>query len=90
MTHKRFKDQIILNILQVCVGGGKTQIVYKNGLNFRTIIPYMEILTHRGLVVREEGAIPLYRRTEKGETALGHLRELERLIWEDAAEEGLA
>jgi len=47
----------------------------------------MEILTHRGLLVREEGEIPLYRTTDKGETALGHLRELERLIWVDAAEE---
>ena len=67
-------------------GANKTQIVYKSGLNFHTIIPYLEILTHRGLLVREVGKIPLYRTTEMGETALGHLRELERLIWDDAAE----
>ena len=61
-------------------GASKRQIVYKSGLNFHTIIPYMEILTHRGLLVREEGEIPLYRTTDKGETALGHLRELEKRI----------
>ena len=37
-----------------------------------------------------EGEVPLYRTTDKGMTALGHLQELERLIWEDAAEEGVA
>jgi len=46
----------------------------------------MDILTHKGLTVRVDGAIPLYRTTDKGEAALGHLRELERLVWEDAAE----
>ena len=51
----------------------------------------MEILTHRDLLVRVDGEIPLYKTTDKGETALGHLRELERLIWEDeAAVEGMA
>lgn len=85
MARKRFKDQILLNILQGG-GAGKTQIVYKSGLNFHIIIPYMDILVHKGLIVRVDGAIPLYRTTDKGEAALGHLRELERLVWEDAAE----
>jgi len=31
--------------------------------------------------VREEGEIPVYRTTEKGEEALGHLQEIERLVW---------
>ncbi|NMB86235.1 MAG: hypothetical protein A4E44_02067 [Methanosaeta sp. PtaB.Bin018] len=59
MSHKRYKDQILLNILQVCAGGWgtKTQIVYKSGLNFHTIIPYLDLLTHSGLVVRTEGTI---------------------------------
>ena len=82
MSHKRYKDQILLSILQVCGWGtSKTQIVYKSGLNFRTVVPYLDLLTNRGLVVREEGEIPVYRTTEKGEKALGHLREIERLVW---------
>ena len=82
MSHKRYKDQILLNILQVCGGGtSKTQIVYKSGLNFRTVVPYLDLLTQSGLVVREEGDIPVYRTTEKGEAALGHLQEIERLVW---------
>jgi predicted transcriptional regulator len=82
MSHKRYKDQILLNILQVCGGGtSKTQIVYKSGLNFRTVVPYLDLLTQSGLVVRAEGEIPVYRTTEKGEAALGHLQEIERLVW---------
>jgi hypothetical protein len=42
----------------VCGGGAtKTQIVYKSGLNFHTIIPYLDLLTRSGLVVRTEGTI---------------------------------
>lgn len=82
MSHKRYKDRILLNILRVCGGGtSKTQIVYKSGLNFRTVVPYLDLLTQSGLVVREEGEIPVYRTTEKGEAALGHLQEIERLVW---------
>jgi predicted transcriptional regulator len=84
MGRKRYKDQILLQILQLCAEGGsasKTQIVYGAGLNFRTVVPYLDLLTQSGLVVRTEGEIPVYRTTEKGEEALGHLQEIERLMW---------
>ena len=64
-------------------------IVYKSGLNFHTIIPYLDLLTHSGLVVRTEGEIPVYRTTPKGKVALGHLREVERLVWAGTDEEKL-
>gem|GEM_PF-4173222 len=57
--------------------------------NFHTIIPYLDLLTHSGLVVRTEGEIPVYRTTEKGKVALGHLREVERLVWAGTDEEKL-
>ena len=66
MSHKRYKDQILLNIMQVCGGGtSKTQIVYKSGLNFRTVVPYLDLLTNRGLVVRAEGQ-KLHKRRRMG------------------------
>ena len=68
--------------MQVCGGGTiKTQIVYKSGLNFRIVVPYLDLLIHSGLVVRAEGEIPVYRTTTKGEKSLGHLWEIERLVW---------
>ncbi|NLI41726.1 MAG: DNA-binding protein [Caldisericales bacterium] len=74
----------------MCGGGAtKTQIVYKSGLNFHTIIPYLDLLTHSGLVVRVDGEIPVYRTTAKGEAALMHLREVERLVWAGTDEEKL-
>jgi len=82
MGYKRFKDQILQQILEACSGEGvsKTQVVYKSGLNFQTVIPYMELLRRNGLAVRIEGEIPRYRTTEKGAEALGHMRALEELI----------
>lgn len=48
-------------------------------MNFHTIKPFMEHLSRCGLAVRIEGEIPVYRITDKGEEALGHLRRLEEM-----------
>jgi predicted transcriptional regulator len=40
----------------------------------------MELLSRCGLMVRIEGKIPLYRITDKGEEALGHMRRLEEMM----------
>ena len=84
MGNKRFKDQILRQILETGTkdGASKTQIVYKCGLNFRTIRPYLELISRNDLMVKIEGNIPKYRTTGKGEEALLHLRALEELIWD--------
>ena len=90
MGRKRFKDQILCKILQVCgEGANKTQIVYSCNLNFHTVVPYMDLLIKNGLAERMEGEIVRYRITPRGEEALGHLQELEKMIVE-AGEEGVA
>ena len=91
MGRKRFKDQILCMILQVCRGGGanKTQIVYSCNLNFHTVVPYLNLLIKNGLAEKVEGEIVRYRITSRGEEALGHLQELEKLIVEKG-EEGVA
>ncbi|MGV8115779.1 winged helix-turn-helix domain-containing protein [Methanothrix soehngenii] len=69
-------------MLQKCAGGGasKTQIVQKSCLNFRIVVPYLDLLTNRGLVVRAEGQIPVCTGLPpKGEKALGHPREAQKL-----------
>lgn len=90
MGRKRFKDQILCMILQVCrEGANKTQIVYSCNLNFHTVVPYLDLLIKNGLAERMEGEIVRYKITPRGEEALGHLQELEKLIVE-TGEEGVA
>ena len=52
MGTKRFKDQILAQILKACEGEGKskTKVVYASGLNFRTIEPYLITLNQNGLI----------------------------------------
>lgn len=82
MGTKRFKDQILAQILKCCEleGKSKTQVVYASGLNFKTIMPYLITLNKNGLIEIIPGEYPLYIITQKGEEALIHLRALEDLI----------
>jgi len=87
MGRKRFKDQILCKILQVCGGGAnKTQIVYSCNLNFHTVVPYLDILIRNGLAEKINAEIVRYQTTEKGAEALRHMQELERLMPEMAGE----
>jgi len=81
MGRKRFKDQILCKILQVCVvGATKTQIVYSCNLNFHTVVPYIDLIIKNGLADRLEGKHPRWRTTAREEEALRHMQELERLM----------
>ena len=68
MGKKRFKDQIIAEILNTCEGEGasKTKLVYASGLNFHTIKSYLATLDKNDLIEIVPGSIPLYRTTQKG------------------------
>ena len=82
MGSKRFKDQILAQILKCCEFGGKskTHVVYASGLNFKTIVPYLMTLNKSGLIEIIPGEYSVYRITHKGEEALIHLRALDDLI----------
>jgi predicted transcriptional regulator len=73
MGRKRYKDQILASILEVCAGGGasKTQIVYNSNMNFHTVVPYLELLVRNGLAERTEGGVPRYKTTAKGTKHFG-------------------
>ena len=48
---KRSKDAIITQVLDICVdGASKTRIVYQANLDFRTVIPYIDLLIKNGLL----------------------------------------
>ncbi len=61
-SQKRFKDQIIAQILKTCEGDGvsKTKVVYASGLNFLTIKHYLDILDRNKLIEIIPGPYPLY------------------------------
>jgi predicted transcriptional regulator len=64
---KRSKDMIISQILDICVdGASKTRIVYQANLNFRTVNPYIELLTKNGLLEMIGGPAITYKTTQKG------------------------
>jgi predicted transcriptional regulator len=86
MGRKRYRDQILCRILEVCAenGASKTQIVYKCNLNFHTVMPYLELITRNGLAVRKMGGpIIYYETTPKGLEALIHMRALEEMMPEE-------
>ncbi len=71
MGRKRYRDQILCRILEICArGGSKTQIVYNSNMNFHTVVPYLELLVRNGLAERTEGEVLRYKTTAKGEEAL--------------------
>ncbi len=64
---KRSRHTIISQILDVCnTGASKTRIVYQANLNFKTVTPYIELLTKNGLIESESGPTVLYKTTDKG------------------------
>ncbi len=63
MVKKRCKEEIISQILEICCQGvHKTAIVYKANLNFRTINPYIELLSKKGLIEVDQGSYTITSR----------------------------
>jgi len=75
---KRSRDVIISQILDICVkGASKTRIVYQVNLNFRTINPYLDLLTKNGLIdVKKEQTI-IYETTPRGQDLLDNFKQIQ-------------
>lgn len=82
MVRKRYTNQILYKILEVCNGDGasKTAVVYASEMNFKTIVPYLDLLIENGLLEVISKNAKYYRITSKGDRALNCLRILEELI----------
>ncbi|MHC1688025.1 MAG: winged helix-turn-helix domain-containing protein [Methanothrix sp.] len=76
------KDEIIANILEICLMPKitKTKIVYQAGMNFGSVVPYLSLLTGKGLLEAVPGKHLIYKTTQKGEKALESLRAIEAII----------
>ena len=79
---RRSRDEIIADILEVCLkpGVAKTQVVRQANLNFKTILPYLDLLTSGGLLEAVLGKSTIYRTTAKGRKALRAHRAIEEII----------
>ena len=64
---KRSRNMIVSRILDICKDGAcKTQIVYQANLNFRTVNPYIDLLTKNNLIEVKQGKKISYKTTDKG------------------------
>lgn len=75
---KRSRDIIISQILDICVdGANKTKIVYQANLNFRTVNPYLELLTKNGLINTRAGESITYQTTSRGLRMLDNFKQIQ-------------
>ena len=75
---KRSRDAIIARILDICINGAsKTRIVYQANLNFRTVNPYLDLLTKNGLIDVKTERTVIYKTTPKGLDLLDNFRQIE-------------
>jgi len=78
---KRSRDAIISQILDTCTGGAsKTKIVYQANLNFRTVIPYIELLIRNELLETTPDSIVIYKTTAKGAKLLREFESIRSLL----------
>jgi len=83
--HRRSKILIITQILEICLqsSAGKTKIVYQTSMNFYSIVPYLDLMTRKGLLEIIHGKRPSYKTTPKGKTTLERLRVIKEKITEE-------
>jgi predicted transcriptional regulator len=76
---KRSRDMIISQILDICTKGAhKTLIVYQANLNFRTVNPYLELLTRNGMInTKEERNLVVYETTNRGLALLDNYKQIQ-------------
>jgi predicted transcriptional regulator len=76
---KRSRDMIISKILDICTGGAhKTRIVYQANLNFRTVNPYIELLTNNGMIdPKTDGKLVIYETTARGFALMDNFKQIQ-------------
>jgi predicted transcriptional regulator len=80
---KRSKDAIISQILDVCTeGASKTRIVYQSNLNFRTVIPYIDLLIKNELleIMTTRNSSVIFTTTPKGAKLLKDFKNIQSVI----------
>ena len=76
---KRSRDTIFSKILDVCIGGAhKTRIVYQASMNFRTVNPYLDLLTINGMIgTQKVSNLVVYETTTRGLALLDNYKQIQ-------------
>lgn len=78
MDMKRSREAIITKVLEICCEGAtKTRIVYQANLNFHTVVPYLNLLIEKGLVVCSKNDSVIYKTTSNGIKLLKDLKSIQ-------------
>ncbi len=78
MVNGRSRDEIISNILEICMSGAiKTMIVHQANLNFTMVEPYIFMLTKSGMIDAGDGSRVIYHTTPKGMELLEDYKRIE-------------
>ena len=82
---KRSRDIIMSNILKICIDGAcKTKIVYQANLNFRTVRPYIELLTTKGMInAKTDSKFVVYETTARGLKLLDNFKQVQNELSQD-------
>ncbi len=81
MSLKRSREIIIAEILDLCIdGAGKTKIVYKTNMNFKTASIYIDKLIKTGLLQIINRDITVYKTTGEGRELLRGLKNIQSEI----------
>jgi predicted transcriptional regulator len=76
---RRSREEIIFEILSICIEGEKvTKIVYRANTNFTTIKAYLNLLKKKELIECPESSSRLYRTTPKGIDMINRLKQLQQ------------
>jgi len=79
---RRSNDQIIAQILEICLNANqvKTRIVYQANMNFTIINYYLDLLIRKELLEVIPSKYLTYKTTPKGKKALEGLKAIEKII----------
>jgi predicted transcriptional regulator len=81
MTGRRCKEEIIAQILSICLEDtNKTKIADATCMNFQSMNEYLDLLTKSGLLEEHIGIQRIYRTTKKGIGILDHLKTIHEQI----------
>ncbi|VVB70272.1 Winged helix-turn-helix [uncultured archaeon] len=83
MKERRSKDQMIIEILRICIDGENvTKIVYQSNTNFTTIKAYLDLLMKHDLVEYMDSSQKIYKTTGKGLEIMRRLQDLQKELEE--------
>lgn len=70
-------------ILDICINGAsKTRIVYQANLNFKTVAPYIDLMTKNDLINVKQGSTIIYETTKKGVELLENFKRIQSELHE--------